>query len=121
VSDPNQAVHFGNHTLVLLDAPGLVEEDYRRVKEDKVYSSQMMGTPSGKKTGKVKAIWRPTKGGSVEFVKRVSQGIIVSQCIYQHFTDYSVVRSFDANALVATDSLFPYPPGKARRSKLWPS
>lgn len=75
VSDPNQVVYFGNHTLVLLDAPGLVEEDYRRVSADKVYSSQMIDTSSRKKTGKVKTIWKPTKGGSVEFVKRVAHGM----------------------------------------------
>ncbi|KAK7053421.1 hypothetical protein VNI00_004047 [Paramarasmius palmivorus] len=48
----NREVAFGNHTFVLLDAPGLVEEDYRRHGSGKPYSE-----------------WVPARGGSIEFVK----------------------------------------------------
>lgn len=45
-------LHIGGHDLVLLDAPGLVEEDYRR-----------------HAAGKTFAGWEGARGGAVEFVK----------------------------------------------------
>lgn len=53
----NQQVTLQNHTLVLLDAPGLVEEDYRRVALNKQYSE-----------------WEPISGGPIELVKSISPG-----------------------------------------------
>jgi hypothetical protein len=52
----NQVLEVSNHSLVLIDAPGLVEEDYRR------HSAQ---TDFGS--------WLPTAGGSIEFVQSIRQ------------------------------------------------
>jgi hypothetical protein len=48
----NQRVDIANHTLVLFDAPGLVDEDYRRHTAQKRLHD-----------------WRGSKGGAVEFLK----------------------------------------------------
>uniref|UniRef100_A0A0W0FH69 UTP--glucose-1-phosphate uridylyltransferase n=1 Tax=Moniliophthora roreri TaxID=221103 RepID=A0A0W0FH69_MONRR len=52
----NRQVTVGNHTFVLLDAPGLVEEDYRRHGSGKPYSD-----------------WVPVRGGTIDFVKSFAQ------------------------------------------------
>jgi hypothetical protein len=51
-----------------------VEEDYRRVKEDKIYP--LRSIPGGGKKGgkKAKQTWRPSAGGPMEFIKSVAQG-----------------------------------------------
>ena len=54
----NQAVSLGGHTLVLIDAPGLVEEDYQRHARSQRYDQ-----------------WTPLSGGPVEFVKSIAAGI----------------------------------------------
>jgi hypothetical protein len=54
----NQAVSVGDHTFVLLDAPGLVEEDYQRHALGQRYDQ-----------------WTPLSGGPVEFVKSIAAGI----------------------------------------------
>ncbi|EJU04167.1 Metallo-dependent phosphatase [Dacryopinax primogenitus] len=54
----NQVLEVSNHSLVLIDAPGLVEEDYRR------YSAQTDF-----------ASWLPTAGGSIEFVQSIKQSM----------------------------------------------
>ncbi|KIJ40960.1 hypothetical protein M422DRAFT_32075 [Sphaerobolus stellatus SS14] len=51
----NRLLPGHNHTLVLLDAPALVEEDYRRHGEGYKFTD-----------------WQSTKGGSIEFVKSVA-------------------------------------------------
>ena len=61
-------VVFGNHSLVLVDAPGLVEEDYRRVGEGKIYPLRMVSAKKGK------PIWMPSKGGTVDFISNVAKG-----------------------------------------------
>lgn len=53
----NQHLRVSNHSLVLLDAPAIVEEDYRRVGEGKTFKE-----------------WVPTKGGPIEFVEKVATG-----------------------------------------------
>lgn len=52
---PNQQLHFANHSLVLLDAPGLVNEDYQRAGRGTSFDD-----------------WRPLKGGAIEFVKNIA-------------------------------------------------
>ncbi|EJD35393.1 hypothetical protein AURDEDRAFT_154879 [Auricularia subglabra TFB-10046 SS5] len=52
---PNHAARVGNHTLVFLDAPGLVEEDYRRFSAEADFDD-----------------WPGAKGGAIEFVKHFS-------------------------------------------------
>jgi hypothetical protein len=68
----NKVVKFGNHSLVLLDAPWLVEEDYRRVAESKTFPiGEDMEEYSGgqrKKGG----VWTPVPGGTVDFISRLS-------------------------------------------------
>jgi hypothetical protein len=54
----NLNVSLKNHTLLLLDAPGLVEEDYQRAALSKQYDG-----------------WEPIRGGAVEFVKTNAAGI----------------------------------------------
>jgi hypothetical protein len=51
----NQVVSVGGHKFVLLDAPGLVEEDYQRHALSIGYDR-----------------WKPIDGGPVEFVKSVA-------------------------------------------------
>lgn len=51
----NTVTSIGNHTVVLLDAPGLVDEDYHRFGAEVEFDD-----------------WPPTKGGAIEFVKRFS-------------------------------------------------
>jgi ethanolamine phosphate phosphodiesterase len=53
----NHKVSLNNHTLVLLDAPLLVEEDYLRAKVHKTFDE-----------------WRATRHGSVEFVRSFRNG-----------------------------------------------
>ncbi|RDB25240.1 Cell division control protein 1 [Hypsizygus marmoreus] len=48
----NSRISIANHTLVFLNAPGLVEEDSERLNHAKSYKD-----------------WTPSQGGSVEFVK----------------------------------------------------
>ncbi|KAK1233144.1 hypothetical protein PQX77_003679 [Marasmius sp. AFHP31] len=48
----NLEVPIGNHTFVLLDGPGLVEEDYRRHGHGATYQE-----------------WKPVHGGAIDFVK----------------------------------------------------
>jgi hypothetical protein len=54
----NQVASIGGHKLVLLDAPGLVEEDYQRHALNHKYNE-----------------WKPISGGPVEFVKSVVAGM----------------------------------------------
>jgi hypothetical protein len=53
----NLKVSLKNHTFLLLDAPGLVEEDYQRASRSKQYEG-----------------WDSLPGGAVEFVKRNAVG-----------------------------------------------
>lgn len=54
----NQAVSIGGHKFVLVDAPGLVEEDYQRHALGQGYDR-----------------WAPINGGPVQFVKSIAAGI----------------------------------------------
>ena len=54
----NQVASIGGHKLVLLDASGLVEEDYQRHALNLKYDE-----------------WKPISGGPVEFVKTVLAGM----------------------------------------------
>lgn len=51
----NRVVSISGHQFVLLDAPGLVEEDYRRHAHGKTYDH-----------------WTPLPGGPIEFVQSIS-------------------------------------------------
>jgi hypothetical protein len=51
-SNFNRKISVKNHTLLLLDAPGLVEEDYQRTAQGQEFDE-----------------WSPPAGGAVEFVK----------------------------------------------------
>lgn len=53
-SSPNEVISIANHSIVLLDSVGLVEEDYRR------YASEMQFGE-----------WDGVEGGVIEFVKSV--------------------------------------------------
>ncbi|KAF8638052.1 hypothetical protein AX16_010684 [Volvariella volvacea WC 439] len=52
----NQIFSIRNHTLVLLDSPGLVDEDYQRSARGSSFDD-----------------WIPLSGGSVEFVKNITR------------------------------------------------
>ena len=54
----NQVASVGGHKLVLVDASGLVEEDYQRHALNLKYGE-----------------WKPISGGPVEFVKSVVAGM----------------------------------------------
>ncbi len=60
---PNQVVNISNHSLVLLDAIGLVEEDYRR------YASEVQFGE-----------WDGVSGGVIEFVKKLGHGELMCEC-----------------------------------------
>ena len=51
----NRVVSISGHQFILLDAPGLVEEDYRRQAHGKTYDH-----------------WIPLPGGPIEFVQSIS-------------------------------------------------
>jgi len=56
-SPVNKKVTVSGHTFILLDAPGLVEEDYHR---------HALGQGFDR--------WTPISGGPVEFVKSIAAG-----------------------------------------------
>lgn len=60
--EPNQVVNISHHSLVLLDAVGLVEEDYRR------YASEVQFGE-----------WEAVNGGVIEFVQKLSNGESMAQ------------------------------------------
>lgn len=53
----NQRIVLANHTLVGVDAPSLVDEDYRRAAEGMLYDE-----------------WEPLPGGAIEFVEALPVG-----------------------------------------------
>jgi hypothetical protein len=55
----NQHISLRNHSFVLLDAPGLIEEDYQRVAVSQGFER-----------------WTPLRDGPVEFVKSIASGTI---------------------------------------------
>lgn len=57
----NQKIIMGGHTLVLIDAPGIVEEDYQRHAQSQPFDQ-----------------WKPIPGGPVEFVKAIGAGKILA-------------------------------------------
>lgn len=66
----NQKITIRNHTFVLLDAPGLVDEDYQR---------------SAHGTGFDK--WRAISGGPVAFVKSITRGKLHNYLIFRYVLD----------------------------------
>ncbi len=54
----NSRISITNHTFVILDSPGLVEEDYIRDEHGSEYEH-----------------WTPLEGGAIEFVNSISQGL----------------------------------------------
>jgi hypothetical protein len=63
-SPPNSVLPIANHSLILLDAVGLVEEDYRR------YAAE---TQFGE--------WDGVAGGVIEFVKGLGDGESNPYCL----------------------------------------
>jgi len=53
----NNVVNMANHSIILIDAPGLVEEDHQRHGSGRLYAE-----------------WKPASGGTIDFVKRFGQG-----------------------------------------------
>jgi hypothetical protein len=54
----NYQVTVANHSLVFIDAPGLVEEDYRRYEEEESFED-----------------WAGMPGGTIEYINRLAQGL----------------------------------------------
>ena len=54
----NDRISIGNHTVILLDSPSLVEEDYTRNAADVDYDQ-----------------WPGLTGGTIQFVKEVTKGV----------------------------------------------
>ncbi|KAI0790758.1 hypothetical protein C8Q75DRAFT_817135 [Abortiporus biennis] len=52
----NQQALISNHSFIILDSPGLVEEDYQRAEVSQEYSD-----------------WQPIPNGPVEFIKRIEK------------------------------------------------
>jgi hypothetical protein len=59
---PNQHLAVGNHSLVLLDAPGIVDEDYMRAGHGTSFEE-----------------WIPLRDGPIEFIKGLAAGTRVVQ------------------------------------------
>lgn len=55
----NDRISIGNHTIILLDSPSLVEEDYTRNAADVDYDQ-----------------WPGLAGGTIQFVKEVTKGVV---------------------------------------------
>lgn len=53
----NYQVTVANHSFVFIDAPSLVEEDYRRYEAEEAFED-----------------WAGTPGGAIEFINRLAQG-----------------------------------------------
>lgn len=70
----NQQVVIHNHTFVLLDAPGLVDEDYTRDARGIDYND-----------------WTPLHDGPVEFVKNVYAGVYL--CIFRFAICVDMLRA----------------------------
>ena len=62
-SPPNAILQVANHSLILLDAVGLVEEEYMR------YASEMQFGE-----------WNGVKGGVIEFVRELGDGVFPDNC-----------------------------------------
>jgi len=56
---PNHRISIGNHTVLLLDSPLLVEEDYTRSAAEVDYGQ-----------------WPGLTGGTIQFVKEVAKGVV---------------------------------------------
>ncbi|THV02390.1 Metallo-dependent phosphatase [Dendrothele bispora CBS 962.96] len=56
----NDVVRIANHSIVLIDAPGLVEEDYKRYGHGRSYAK-----------------WQAVPGGTIDFVKRFAKGMFL--------------------------------------------
>lgn len=69
----NQRIRFQNHTLVMLDAAGLVEEDYLRASKYVEYED-----------------WTPVPHGPVEFVHSLREGTLSTE---RRLEDVTVFRS----------------------------
>jgi hypothetical protein len=54
----NRLISIANHSVVLLDALGLVEEDIERQDRGQSFST-----------------WKPVRGGPVEFVNSLAEGM----------------------------------------------
>lgn len=80
----NQQITIRNHTFVLLDAPGLVDEDYQR---------SAHGSGFGK--------WRAIPGGTVAFVKTITRGEL-----FQHPTPYIVLTYPQMTRLLSCSVIF---------------
>lgn len=53
----NYKISLANHTLVMLNAPGLVDEDYRRASAGQSFES-----------------WTPLTGGAIDFINKFAGG-----------------------------------------------
>lgn len=80
----NQQITIRNHTFILLDAPGLVDEDYQR---------------SAHGTGFDK--WRAIPGGTVAFVKTITRGELC-----QHPAPYTVLTYLQMPRLLSCSVIF---------------
>jgi len=92
----NRHISIANHTVVLLDAPGLVEEDTERLYHGQSFSH-----------------WKPLRSGPVDFVNAIVEGNV--RFIFTLFLAYLSLHSSNYGPRRATK---PYPPRK-RQSQLW--
>jgi hypothetical protein len=80
----NRHVSIANHTIMLLDAPGLVEEDAERRSHGQSFSH-----------------WKPVRGGPVEFVNTIAQGEIHSIYFLAIVHNHFVARTTDPVVLLS--------------------
>lgn len=61
--------------MVLLDSPGLVEEDYKRVGEGKIYPSyeNIEALRAGRDKSKAPKLWEAINNGTVDFIQRIGE------------------------------------------------
>lgn len=62
----NQHVSLANHSLILLDAPGIVDEDYARAGHGTSFEE-----------------WIPLRDGAIEFVKGLAEGPLYPMHVFE--------------------------------------
>jgi hypothetical protein len=97
-SPPNAILEIANHSLILLDAVGLVEEDYRR------YAAEMQFGE-----------WDGVEGGVIEFVKSLGDG---KSCLEGGETASTVL--IECRSSAGTEDIdIAYTPCESRGIKMW--
>ncbi len=91
----NQRVTMADHTLTLIDAPGLVDEDHHRDQAGLSFTE-----------------WKPIRDGTVDFVEKLEGGT----------SDTGMIRTSTDKQLsepISCHTVQPYSPLQTRGNRLW--